>query len=383
MNTNFNPMSSGSGPTGPMPSGSPLKPIIAIVIFVAIAGGIYYFQSKGIQSVQNFVKENITDMTGQNSSISEKVDRAIKEATGGTVTSQSNPDTTLNEKLNAYVGLLNTVSDNVLNSYDRYGQWVNFETGPTGQERNVYGLYQLNDYDTYLADAEAAFALTPKIPLDDYFPKYKEAYLKLKPLIEEAYSYYDQEDYKDDNFAKGKAMHADLMAAFKAFEDIHYQLSADYEVVDIAQRKKEIEQYKAEGRNLAYSSANALATAQELYIYMRDELAKNNNNAASLNADTLKAKVDQFETILDELKANKSKTAEIKSEYGITGESLYDGFVDDAEGFLKSAKSLYRNVRDKSMPERDVFSESTDGTPENLIYTYNQMVDAFNFMNRF
>ncbi len=47
---------------------------------------------------------------------------------------------------------------------------------------------------------------------------YVEAVTTLEPLLKEADDYYEQEDYKDDKMAKGKALHPKLMAAWDAFE---------------------------------------------------------------------------------------------------------------------------------------------------------------------
>ncbi len=374
MPVNFSNSSNARPPASPgfgNTSKPPFNPIPIIILVLIIAGAGYAYQSlggaSGLQKLGDGVSSAINEV---NSSF---------DSTGKAVSADQN----LTEKLNAYADLLNYVSDNVRSSYDRYGQWVDLNAGPTGQERNVYGLYQLNDHARYFDAAQVAYDAQPQIDLDQDFPAFKDAYLKLKPLLDQAYAYYDQDDYKDDDFAKGKALHNDLVAAFKAFNAANAKLSADYEVVDIAQRQKEIGQYLSDNRIVAYDSASTLDFAQQMYISLREQLESNGNDAGKLNADELKVNIDKFEVLLTTLKADQSKQDEVKREYGITGESLFSTFVGESSDFLKSAKSLYRGIRDKNLPKRDVFANSTAGTPENLIATYNDLVDSFNFMNRF
>ena len=60
-----------------------------------------------------------------------------------------------------------------------------------------------------------------------------------------------------------------------------------------------------------------------------------------------------------------------------------DSYISESSDYLKSMKALYRSLRDKKIVERDNFSDSTEGTPENLVKTYNNMVDRYNFMLKF
>src|SRR5690606_15438382 len=102
------------------------------------------------------------------------------------------------DKMTAYVEFLNYVSGNVESSRSRYGQWVmDYNAGPTGQERNVYGLYQLNDYSYYQKEAEKYLNAEPLLPIDSIVKEYIAALNELSPKVEEAYTYYDQENYKD------------------------------------------------------------------------------------------------------------------------------------------------------------------------------------------
>ena len=68
---------------------------------------------------------------------------------------------------------------------------------------------------------------------------------KLEPLLKEADDYYQQENYKDDRMAKGKALHPRLVAAWDAFANADKGLRNGVEAINdrrALERLAEIEQ---------------------------------------------------------------------------------------------------------------------------------------------
>ena len=121
------------------------------------------------------------------------------------------------EKLNAYVGCINRLSERSYESRSRYFSWA-AKTGPTGKERIIYGTYTIYDTSDCQKNVEKANALEPRdAELEAAASAYAEAVTKLEPLLKEADDYYAQENYKDDKMAKGKALHPRLVAAWDAF----------------------------------------------------------------------------------------------------------------------------------------------------------------------
>ena len=65
-----------------------------------------------------------------------------------------------------------------------------------------------------------------------------KAVVTLEPLLKEADDYYDQENYKDDRMAKGKALHPRLVAAWDAFAAADQTLRTG---LDVLQDKRALE----------------------------------------------------------------------------------------------------------------------------------------------
>ena len=113
-------------------------------------------------------------------------------------------------KMNTYVEFLNRAL-RASESLQRYDSWVDMKKGPTGKEKIVYGLYALYDVRSEIEAVKTAVTAEPRFPeLDAAMSAYVETYQQLAPAIERANKYYERQDYKSDNMAGGKALHAEI-----------------------------------------------------------------------------------------------------------------------------------------------------------------------------
>lgn len=75
----------------------------------------------------------------------------------------------------------------------------------------------------------------------------------LSPLLSEAHDYYQQQDYKDDKLAKGKALHPKMLVAWKDFAASDVRLRDVVETLnDRAQAADLVRVEKEEGRAKDY-----------------------------------------------------------------------------------------------------------------------------------
>ncbi len=124
-------------------------------------------------------------------------------------------DEQLADKLSHYIECLNSLSRGVFSSRERYLSWAS-KDGVTGKERNVYGLYELSDPKYCFKDLAEAKAKPPALPeIEQAAVKYEAAFQALQAKTQPAYAYYDQNDYKDDKFAKGKNARAFVGGVFR------------------------------------------------------------------------------------------------------------------------------------------------------------------------
>jgi hypothetical protein len=275
----------------------------------------------------------------------------------------------LTEKLNAYVGCMNRLSERSYDSRSRYFSWAD-KKGPTGKERIIYGTYTIYDTSDWRKNVEKANAMEPHdAALGAAATAYADALSKLEPLLKETDDYYSQENYEDDKMAKGKALHPRLVAAWDAFASADQKLRGEVEAInDRRAQEKLAEIEKSEGRKTHYYVEALMIQAKRV---LRAEDAANPDIAAITQA------LNEYEDTI--------KTAEQASGTG-GAPKIGSFFMSNARSYLVTAKQLMRRIRDKvpySSGDKMMLSNAgsgwmVEGSPPRLLRDYNQLVESYN-----
>lgn len=273
------------------------------------------------------------------------------------------------EKINAYVGCINRLSERSYSSRSRYFSWA-APSGPTGRERIIYGTYTIYDTSDCIKNVDKANALEPRdAALEAAATAYAKAVARLEPLLKEADDYYSQQDYKDDKMAKGRALHPMLVAAWDAFASADKNLRGGVEAINdrrALEKLATIEQ--SEGKQARYH-------VEALMIQAKRVLRAEDGAKPDLAAIT--AALNDYEAIV--------KGAEQFS--GSGGADKIGGmFISNAKSFLVTAKHLMRRIRDKvpySSGDKMMLSQPgagwmIEGSPPRLMRDYNQLIESYN-----
>ena len=270
------------------------------------------------------------------------------------------------EKINAYVGCINRLSERSHESRKRYFSWA-AKSGPTGNERIIYGTYTIYDTSDCRKAVEKANGIEPRdAALEAAASAYVEAVGALEPLLKEADDYYSQEDYKDDRMAKGRALHPRLVAAWDAFANADKALRVGIEAINdrrAAERLAEVE--SKEGRKARYH-------VEALMIQAKRVLRTQDTGKPDMTAIT--QALNEYEgsvKALEQLPADEAKVGSF--------------MLGSAKAFLTSAKQLMRRIRDKvpySQGDRMMLNGGggwmVEGSPPRLLRDYNQLIEAYN-----
>ncbi len=289
-------------------------------------------------------------------------------AASAAVDAEAERDGAMNEKIGHYITCLNEASDRVRASRNRYLQWVNEKTGPTGKEPTVIGLYAI-DPDRCVEALKKAAALPTKLPqVDPLVPPYQQALLAVVPLTKEADEYYTRGNYKDDKMAKGKAMHGPLVAAFsrfvaasKALDDAVSALNDQLAARRLARLSRDPTQ------KLHYLFEKASIEGKKLVRIADVRTFKQLDQAA------LEQAVTTYEKTFDEMTAY--ATSHKAESDKMDGQSYY---LSEAKSYLVAAKELMRRKRESKDFAMSGSPQHTAGHPANVLYQYNRMVEAGN-----
>ncbi len=296
---------------------------------------------------------------------------AAEKAPGGA--GEEAQDEELGAKLGQYISCMNGTSKRVVQSRNRYLSWiVDEKVGPTGKERNIYGLYDLNASTCWPA-LDRAKAMPPSLPeIESAASEYKKALEELEPLVKRAEDYYEQKDYKDDNMAKGKAMHQPLINGFAKFE----QVSRGFEDRVIALNDQvNARQYarleKDPSRRLEFLARKSQNEGKTLIgLSNVAELKELDLQKYDVALQTYERALAELEDYVAAHKAEADKASGLSS------------YISDSKSFLKSAKELLRRKRDNKDFNKEFFSSSNprmvEGHPAQLVEAYNRAIDASN-----
>lgn len=280
-------------------------------------------------------------------------------------------------KLQPYIGCINRLSERSYSSRDRYLSWSK-ESGPTGKERIIYGLYTIYDTSDCRKNVEKAAEMAPKNEeLEKAGAAFAAAVGALEPLLKEADDYYSQENYKDDKMAKGKAMHPRLMTAWGAFAAADRDLRGVVQKLnDISQMEEMAEVEKREGRKARWHIMDTMLKAKAL------NRVEGNGDPAKMDLAKVQELIGAYEASVKALEAygESAKDDKVGSTY-----------VSAAKAYLATAKGLMRRVRDKvpySSGERMMLSQQgagwmIEGSPPRLMRDYNELVNRYNSGGRF
>ncbi len=302
---------------------------------------------------------------------------------------QDDLDEAMQDKLDAYIICLNTLSSPVHATRARYFSWVNPKTGPTGQERNVLGLFDIPNetVSKCTAGLRKAKALPPTdVKLEAAGEDFAKTVTELDALIEEVFTYYENKNFKDDKFAKGKAIHPKLMTAFSNFSKADNNLHATLDGITkpLAQRAlARIE--RDEGRKFRYHRKHVLLTAREL-VEAGDPVGEDDFVDFAL----YNASFAEYDKSLTELQGyallHKSDLDIASNRTTILAKSNFDQFSRAAEDYRKKSREYLRCLRDAPAKAKtangkvdpDKIGPCTDGRPRDVVQKYNDFIHTSN-----
>jgi hypothetical protein len=274
------------------------------------------------------------------------------------------PDDQLSAKLALYIDCVNELDPLVVDSREHYTRQLgeNLQIDPARPplilpiqrtDACFEKLATARKQEPKLADVEAAAA------------GYEAALRKLAPLLVDADRYYTQNNYKDDAFAKGNALHPQILAAYKGFFEARAPL---HDAIDkynkeiLAHSLERIE--KKEGKSIRYYTRRVMNDASGLIDLAMDPGADPTKLRDAISAYT--GVYGEMVALADKSPAEKAKV------------KFFFTFADKGQNLVRDLKEMQRSVtaqldKDKSKPV-----EISRDSRQAVLKSYNEMVEASN-----
>jgi hypothetical protein len=288
------------------------------------------------------------------------------------------PDAALGLKLNHPIECLNFASAQVERSEGRYFSWTSRKDGPTGSEKIVYGLFEVNksfvDRCKKALEAYRKVKEPPTGDLDALLVTYEAKLDVVAQSVAEAHKYYDQKDYQDDKFAKAKSMHPGLVKSFEEFDAADQAVRKKVDELKSGMIEREIAKVeKGEGKKLRWHKLKLGVAAEAVVVAA-------NVPVEQVDLAKLEAAVKGLEDIVGQLEAyEKAHPDEVSKVL------MWSSYSSKPVELLKSAKALARRVRDKKPfadSEKMMIDSGSgrmiEGHPDQVLEKYNDLVKAGN-----
>jgi len=280
-------------------------------------------------------------------------------------------------KLDPAIKCINSHSHWVLKSRERYLSWIkSAESGPTGKEAVIYGLYKLHDVGTCRAGIEAVLGKSPAMPeFEQAMQAWLQAFATADAVITEADTYYELQNYNDDRMQLGKALHPRLLAAYADFERADDALRTQLESIKDGLTERRLERLAADpALRTPYLAERALREA-DLMLRSASGLG-----SKAFNAAPFAARVAALEVAWRELGEHRKASPDDRSD--VVRSSSFENAVF---ALLKSAKAAERRTRDgfrldesEQMLADNGAAQLVDGHPTQLLEKYNGLIDVAN-----
>jgi hypothetical protein len=155
----------------------------------------------------------------------------------------------------------------VQKSYDRYAGWVDLKAGPTGKEKAIDGIVDIDGALQEISDAGAnGPGMWPPLPgVDGMAQKLAQATTALVPVVKTASDYYAQKKYKTDAAKQGQELHGQMLPMFEQFFVSEMAMRRELSVVlEDVERRNLARIEKEQGKNYEWHLRNFLFAAKTL-----------------------------------------------------------------------------------------------------------------------
>jgi len=318
-------------------------------------------------------------------------DGGVATAGSAALSGQDLVDEQMQEKLDEYIKCLNTLSSSIHRARGRYLFYVP-KAGPKGTERDA-DIYVL----TSGAAASCATGVTkskamppPDAKLEGAGDEYSAAATAVDQVITEMHSYLELKSFKDDKWAKGKAIHPRLIAAFDRFSAADKTLHDTLDGITKPLNQRALVRIeKEEGQKFRYWRKKTLINAREM-IEASDPVGDDQD----IDFNLYQASYTDFEKSLDELQGygnNHKPDLEAKTNPAWPlASSHYETFVREATDFKVASKEFWRCLRDAPAKAKSPTGKidmknmgNCNAQPawreaENVIKKYNEFIRASN-----
>lgn len=285
------------------------------------------------------------------------------------------------ELYNLYVQINNVILGHFGDSIGKYFEYVEYQEEFSVLEEDYFCYAVPEDFFGNLDRADAL------LERKEEHVEVDEAYLALSPVVRElgeilneVYAYTDEDAFLEDDFAKGKELHARLFESCTEYEALAKEFVDKIQLLSDEKRQENLAKMKEDGYEVSYALMQMLSTAQEIQGAILAQGIEDDAKLLELDTKALEPLYDRYQKEVTAVITYLEDHEALEKE-GFPANSIsYLTFQEAAEDSLKELEIMFQNVAEQKQPGSYGAGNTfvTEGTLAGFYNKVTTMIDEYN-----
>ena len=204
---------------------------------------------------------------------------------------------------------------------------------------------------------------------------------KMMPITDEMRTYYKNKEYLKDNYEKAQVLHTQLLATLDKYNQVTKSYKNVFEKKSDEIKKLMIKDYDKRKQFITYNQFMFITEGEKIIKEIHKQELDASDFISKGNAKQFKKMEEKMDKALIKFEKSLKNTKQLEKEGYTPGD--HSEFVQKANKFNQSVNVFIQRIEKKekashSSVSDSFFAQTEDGTPENLLANFNEVIKEHN-----
>lgn len=204
---------------------------------------------------------------------------------------------------------------------------------------------------------------------------------KMMPITDEMRTYYKNKEYLRDNYEKAQVLHTQLLATLDKYNQVTKSYKNVFEKKSDEIKKLMIKDYDKRKQFITYNQFMFITEGEKIIKEIHKQELDASDFISKGNAKQFKKMEEKMDKALIKFEKSLKNTKQLEKEGYMPGD--HSEFVQKANKFNQSVNVFIQRIEKKekashSSVSDSFFAQTEDGTPENLLANFNEVIKEHN-----
>lgn len=204
---------------------------------------------------------------------------------------------------------------------------------------------------------------------------------KMMPITDEMRTYYKNKEYLKDNYEKAQVLHTQLLATLDKYNQVTKSYKNVFEKKTDEIKKLMIKDYDKRKQFITYNQFMFITEGEKIIKEIHKQELDASDFISKGNAKQFKKMEEKMDKALIKFEKSLKNTKQLEKEGYMPGD--HSEFVQKANKFNQSVNVFIQRIEKKekashSSVSDSFFAQTEDGTPENLLANFNEVIKEHN-----